>query len=142
MRSQRTILISTFAFAALVLGTQAVDAGFMATAVHAGCDSTGLTGSPSAGAASVGQDDGRERDPLVPPRRSFDQDQLLALGPSGSGGMTPTTTGGPSSGSAPAILADAADVRCELIAWLGPEGRVWLPPPFSSGVFRPPRVAC
>lgn len=43
-------------------------------------------------------------------------------------------------GGAIAVLStNLIDSSTQLITQLGPEGRVWLPPPFSTGVFRPPR---
>ena len=58
-----------------------------------------------------------------------------------SGMSSPSTVTSISSGGAAYadLSAPLIDLPCPLIARLGPESPVWLPPPFSSGVFRPPR---
>ncbi len=57
-------------------------------------------------------------------------------GMSGPSTVHSITNGGAAHAMLPTTLID---IPTQLITQLGPEGRVWLPPPFSTGVFRPPR---
>lgn len=70
------------------------------------------------------------------PPSVHDHDFATQSSSNGVSGSSVTTSGG---NAPPAILGDNVNVSARLIALLGPEGRVWLPPPFSTGVFRPPR---
>jgi hypothetical protein len=57
----------------------------------------------------------------------------------GTGGMTAPSADSGGQFAPLAVLFDQGAANAQLVAWLGPDGRAWLPPPFSSGVFRPPR---
>lgn len=64
----------------------------------------------------------------------------LVLGGDAAGATSPSTSGPSSSAGWVAILPDAGlSGRAQLVQRLGPAGKVWLPPGFLSGVFRPPR---
>lgn len=57
-----------------------------------------------------------------------------------AGGMTSQSVTPTSSGAVPCILVQSnPPAAALLVSWLGPAGRVWLPPAFLSGIFRPPR---
>lgn len=85
----------------------------------------------------------------VPARSEKNQDPSYLLGrlldggfADQSGGMTssPQTSSAGSNAPPPAALTTTAlSAEAQLIQRLGPAGKVWLPPPFSTGVFRPPR---
>jgi len=58
---------------------------------------------------------------------------------SGTGGMTAPSADSGGHFAPLAVLFDPGVANAQLVGWLGLDGRAWLPPPFSSGVFRPPR---
>lgn len=58
-----------------------------------------------------------------------------------SGGMSGTVVVTSGGSPPPAILSSATDVAPRMVSRLAPERRVWLPPPFFTGVFRPPRTS-
>lgn len=125
----------------LVFGlTSTAQAGFISTGVDLSQSDFALFGF-SAGASAPSKD----RDESPAPARQLKRDVgiLPQFGSLGSGGgMSSTHSAGGTAGSGAsqsALIAADVDVSVELAARLGPQGRVWLPPPFSTGVFRPPR---
>lgn len=129
-------LTTLLAFAGFVLiGANAVEAGFI------GLDLDGkapeFVPMQAIGSSSSTSQDVQHNDAPAPTEELQRNDQ--AMQPT-NGGMNSSAAGG-SSNPVPtlALPAVAVNASAQLISWLGPEGRVWLPPPYLSGVFRPPR---
>ncbi len=128
-------LILLVGWALLGLGFHSTaEAGFISTSVQnegLASFSASMAGSPAPS---------REK---TPPPSFLLQKQIawMHLGntPGSSGGMSSQSVGGPSGASPSAVLTAEAAFRSELSSCLGPERKIWLPPPFSTGVFRPPR---
>ena len=67
------------------------------------------------------------------------QRKALANAPANSGMSGAAGISGPSHAPAAALPVVLPDTSAQLSARLHVEERAWLPPPFSTGVFRPPR---
>ena len=71
----------------------------------------------------------------VPVREAVHQSSLNVTG---SGGMSPAPD--QVAGSSPvAVLTTDVNRQAQLSVWLAEDGRAALPPPLSTGIFRPPR---
>jgi hypothetical protein len=111
------------------------EAGFIAAGVDLEATSGGLLSSMSGS---------EHQSPVSPALELLVQRQAAWANPfaptsAGSAGAPGTT---PSSGGPPAadLLPVAAAVPSGLVTRLAAEREVWLPPAFSTGIFRPPRV--
>jgi hypothetical protein len=73
------------------------------------------------------------------PRVQQHQRKALANAPANSGMSGAVGISGPSHAPAAALPVVLPDTSAQLSARVHVEERAWLPPPFSTGVFRPPR---
>lgn len=92
-----------------------------------------LMSNPSTGAGTA--DKGASK------RIDREPDEFSVAGQS-QGASAPSTPSPTTAGGGLAILPPSViSAQAQLVQWLGPAGKLWLPPPFSSGIFRPPRRA-
>lgn len=125
----------TFTIAALFVlaGTSSAWAGYMSV------DQLDATGSHEATTASTANtpDDNQP----LPARPSIERERPrgLANAPSDGGMSGSAGIGGASQAPSPAFIVVPCSTSAQLSARLHLSERVWLPPPFSTGVFRPPR---
>jgi hypothetical protein len=118
-----------------VIAPEAAKAGYVSATDSAAVAL--LNSSDSTGAGPVGNEsDGRELGWL--PQSPFER--VIGNAPADTGTQQPTSSSQSSVASAcPLAADDELSANAQIEQRIGVAGKVWLPPAFLSGIFRPPR---
>lgn len=140
MLLNRLTSVAALCLALLLLSGGVAEAGYVCTGMKLHDDSAfGMQGGVSSQRVRSWNTSSRQKIVI-----EVDNESERPVGAFASGGMTAPLESGASPTSVSVVLPlSIRPVATAMVAWVGAEGRSALPPPLSTGIFRPPRwIAC